>query len=448
MGEFIYDAVKAKAGSELVKDSWNQVGPMEALAKFAGDYADLLSNGEKEKFFYRLLGLRRIFPRLFLPPDLSLLAANVALGMEKDRVVLLDWELLPSAILLSMAGVKIALPDKSIPLPIETFYTVDGETSLGWDLEAHFANNPNFSATLGEQAVFFSTRDFLTSAKAADVRDNLIYNNLLDRVLRLPKPKRQNWNMYPILMILGKTEEPIHFAEISTTGPGPGGLDQEQCLKALWEKERKTEPSERVKTGVSLLRKIADVLRCQVARKKAKGSEPEENQILAREVSLADLNPVTGFVVEETKSLSTIDPEVVNDVSKYFLRKNDILMVFRGAESALGRVGLFNLEQSTIDTIPNRAFCVIRARMGINPVWLYYALQKPEITDEIRKSGSGADTLVVSLEAIRDLEISLPQPEQEMEIAEKYGEIIENAAKIKEIQDETERTITEIKRIA
>lgn len=419
---FLYDHLLAQRGLKLLSPQLAAMAPVDALSSFISANAEMYADAEPALFSYGLLGLRRHFPELFLPPDLTLLAANTLARMEPENIVLLDWTLLPAAMLLSQTGVTFSLPagasqelEKDLPVA-----QARRGISAGWNIEGHMDADADLLGRLADGALFFSTWDFLTSVKASANREKLLESGNLERVLMLPKPRRQNCNLYPALLQFGAGRPTIRMGKIDSLSSNPGGLDQGACVAALWDEQGievsaqealcagKLALPERVQRGTPL-RKLADVFRFQVSRRKGDNAKSEDEWFLwsARELALGDLDAETGFAHDDSGSFTIVDmgkagPRAMRGV----LRKNDIVMVFRGSERTLGRVGLFLGEGG--HSVPNRAFCIIRARHGVNPVWLYYALRRPEVAAAIKSKGSGADTLIVSMDAIRDLELEIP----------------------------------------
>lgn len=457
---FRYDPGLAKEALALIPDKSGSLAPMDALKEFTEINHELLASGEFMKFFYGLLALRKHHPGLSLPPDLALLAANAMLASNAGNVRLLDWELLPAAILLAGAGMGVALPHGDVgKLGMLLKATAGHESILGCDLEKCLQRCQDSPEEL-EGGILITSRDILTSIKATDCRERLLKAGMVKKILQLPKPKRQNCNIYPVLIELGKNDGPIHLAKIISTNPGPGGLDQEACIDALDKKggngslfsqeealrTGRLMPPENTDEGIEL-RKLADVFRCQLPRKKATEDkiEPKNHSgiLLCQELALGDFDPLTGFINDKAGTESMVDiRNAGHRMMKGFLQKGDILLVFRGAEKTLGRACLYLREKG--DTVANRAFCVIRARHGISPVWLYHELRKEKHVKAIRAAGSGKDTLIVSLDDIRDLVLDAPDPERTKEVEARHAIIVEKTARIRELRKEIEEEMKSI----
>lgn len=118
---------------------------------------------------------------------------------------------------------------------------------------------------------------------------------------------------------------------------------------------------------------------------------------------LGDLDELTGFVREygELTRMEGLSP--TGHQGKYLLRPDDILLAFRGMESSLGQVGFMEKDFET-PAVTGQSLCIVRA-FGVDPVWLYYTPQRPDIRRRIASQASDSKTLTVNL---GDLPLMLP----------------------------------------
>ncbi|MBD5557061.1 MAG: hypothetical protein HDQ92_00395 [Desulfovibrio sp.] len=240
-------------------------GLLSHLELFDDDMAAQPDNGAT---YYTLMEYRSVAPGYFPVHDLCLLMANVlatrltAQGVAPVPVTLLDWGLLPVAVLLagaqSPAGRDFLLP----PAPLEgdsarrlishlgrrlpaSRWQIRGEGQelspgawlLAKDPLAHCTADSRFLERLAGigGGVLLSSWDFLGVRIHAHTRSQWLGAGLIGGVLQLPRPRRQSVTDYPALLTLRPPapELPLRMARIPSIQPGPGSLDQETALALL-----------------------------------------------------------------------------------------------------------------------------------------------------------------------------------------------------------------------
>ncbi|MCH5277978.1 MAG: restriction endonuclease subunit S [Desulfovibrionaceae bacterium] len=458
--------------------------------------------------YYVLMKYRDIAPEFFPPHDLCLLMANIMLrcmaGHEGGPVALLDWGLLPAAIWLAAAtgtkGRTFFLPPegeerREADLLIEDLEQLlpgtvwrrnpgeDGELPpdawvLACDPLAHGVRDPKFLSRLEAMAggVFLCGWGFLGVRIHAHTRSLWLKAGLIDSVLQLPRPRRQSAAEYPAILTLRPPapDRPIRLARVSDCGSGPGGLDQAACLSLLdgapgSADTVELEPRESARDGLfnltptawltpaistssgRTLRSFAQVLRCQLPRKRLTeeelgwfeelGQEPDA-PFVAREISLSELDPMTGFVDEYRGNRVKVALTRLGKQGKYLLQANDIVFAFRGSALSVGQVGF--VEEEGEPAITGQSLCIIRALPDMNPIWLYYYLKRDRVVRFIRSKAIGSSLLTVNLESIRDIPMELPGREELEFITQEHRKISENMARVAQLHRELHGSVMRI----
>jgi len=347
------------------------------------------------------------------------------------------------------------LPKTEWNTPKDETALPEGCLVLGQHPLQHGERDPRFLEKLKgiSGGIFYASWDFLGVKIYAHTRSLWLKNGLLRSVFQLPRPRRQTAAEYPALVELGVSDpkRKLRMARVAAWGAGPGALDQSAAVALLvgplpveskdaldispetvaqdglfdlspsahLARQKEGGPDTPSVDRVTL-RQCAKVLHCQLPREKLdeetiKGlwlrsdgenwGEGEEGSFIAREVALAELDPLTGFLNEKDGNIVQLQLTLLGKQGKYVLKANDILFVFRGASSSIGKVGF--VEDEGLLAIAGRTMCVIRCLPGIEPVWLYYYLQKQSVRDWVRARASGNTLLTINLESIRDMPIEL-----------------------------------------
>lgn len=460
--------------------------------------------------YYALMSYRDFAPGFFPAHDLCLLMGNsMARQMADDAsapLVLLDWGLLPVAALLAGAGrapgrrfflppagmeekeaaTLVAALGRHLPgVDWQTAPAVDAPMPAGaWLLAqeplAHCARDARFLERLEGIAggVLAANWDFLGVRIHAYTRSRWLEAGLPDRILQLPRPRRQGATGYPAILTLRPPRPggPLRLAQVSACRPGPGSLDQEACLDLLYGAPRAgasmdvdaaalardglftltpatwLDPGIRAPQGRTL-RNFAQVLRCQLARERLTeaelGPDGEEfgettdGRFIAREVSLSERDPMTGFVDEYRGTPVRVALNPLGKQGKYLLQPNDIIFAFRGTALSVGQVGF--VEDEGRPAITGQSMCIIRALPDMDPVWLYYYLQRERIARFIRSRASGANLLTVNLESIRDIPVVIPDREEIEAINLEHRKISENMALVARLRRESAGSLWKIR---
>ncbi len=227
------------------------------------------------EIYYVLMLARSIHPQFFPTHDQCFFAAQMMKKLEEEfvatRLVVLDWQLLPVAILLAPYYKEISIFSTGSPqelkecsLLIETFSnlfankikiddyleeSLEGAAVLSFptleknqkkDLRTRYSDNSNtynldsFSSLA--YGVIFTDWSFLGGKKNADFRLRLIQENLLSSCIQLPKPKRQNMVKYPAFMLLKKSKKEskdlkIRFLDFSSSHNREQKADESSIIK-------------------------------------------------------------------------------------------------------------------------------------------------------------------------------------------------------------------------
>lgn len=368
---------------------------------------------------------------------------------------------------------------------------------LGGNPVAHMEGRVGFLESLSgiRGGVFFAFWDFLDVALHSHIREQWLASGLLRSVIQLPRPRRQAAAHYPALVELeakplsDQTEHLVRLVLIKDASRGPGGLPQQEALKLLlgalppdcaealdlspaelrvqgsvdlkpgWHLARRAAPA---LSGAARLSDVAQVIRCQLPRAKVDSQEAAaliaeaassgsplggvtiDGSFVCREIVLGDLDSLTGFVREYGELTRVEELSPTGRQGKYLLRPDDILLAFRGAESSLGQTG-FMEEDFETPAVTGQSLCIVRA-FGVDPVWLYYTLQRPDIRRRIASQASGSKTLTVNLGDLRDLPLMLPDEQGVKFINDHHRRIVRNTEEIQRLQQKTRHELLSIHR--
>lgn len=445
--------------------------------------------------YYLLMHHRRHQPAFFPAHDICLIMANAVASRVKKQtpIILLDWELLPVAVLLASRGWRTRLPrdaagetewleerlEKLLPGRMErqAGELPDGGFLLGQNPALHCQNDAAFleKAAAAAGGVFLAGWEFLGTKIHGYLRGLWLERAGLSAVLQLPRPRREGMSFYPALLFLEREKKAaVRLALVEETGVGSGGLDQEGALALLRGEAKKDAaidvpredfaknglftltPAEWLNRASApppsirrpALRDCAQILRCQLAREKLDmtlfdftrceglhwGETPEG--FIAREVALGDLEPMSGILREDSGSVVRLALKRLSSKGKYLLRQGDILFSFRGAQGSLGRVG-FVEEEPRIPTITGPSLCVIRPLPAISGVWLYWYLQWPSVRKAIAAKGTGASMLTINIEEIRSFSLALPRRDEEVRIRAHHVRLASLASRARKLREET-----------
>ncbi len=165
------------------------------------------------------------------------------------------------------------------------------------------------------------------------------------------------------------------------------------------------------------LGQYAEVLRCQMPRKKPDASDIDEGFVLVhtgamrvREVSLSELDPSSNFLDYNAGKVCIVN--MTPTQQKYLLKEHDTIFAYRGSAVSIGKCGLVTKVGNASITGP--AMCIIRPLHGTNPVWLHYQLHMPQVQQWIKGQVSGGNSLSINMETLKDIPLP-PYSEQQME---------------------------------
>lgn len=455
-----------------------------------------------ECLFYACTEAARHKPDLCPVPDFCLLAFNVLERMgdlSGQEVVCLDMALLSVAILTAARGARVTLTACEHVEDLAMVLTRALQTTK-WNVRQRCSALPNESLVLGQHpaailegegqdvlrnvrgGALFSYWDFLGVETQSHVREKWLESGLLRGVLQLPRPRRQSAGYYPALIALGRGEA-VRLAWYDNNGVGAGAWDQGEALGLLVgeavERRAMDVPSADLyvkgvpdltpryylsrQTGVEVggktvrLGDVAHIIRCQLPRTRMDDAEVEalqcepgvhteqqsgvmhDGSFVCREISLANLDPLTGFVMDqgEIVRISQLNPD--GRQSKYLLRHGDILLAFRGTEPTIGRVGYWEFDGS-YPAITGQSLCIVRA-FGVEPEWLYYWLRRSSTRASIVAKAVGSRMLTVNLADLRELPLTLPDSADANRVQGEHYTIVALQQEIRDSQQIIRETI-------
>lgn len=457
----------------------------------------LQAHAPADILYYILLSSREPLPHFFPVHDINVLAAELLKRkiVASKHLVLLDWEMLPAAVLAvssTASDIRVTLPscpgqERVATAIMQAFNThlrceawsvvllqhlPEGCVVLGQNPLQHSNNNSLFLDELAttQGGIMYSTWDTLGVRIHAHSRSHWVKTGLIRSILQLPRPRRQGTSVYPALIVLD--ERPvtsIRVAQIAACRPGPGGLDIQHGLDLLDGKADGVENADvsleaiaqdglfnlspayyltqkamPVHTGKTL-RHYAQVLRCQLARERIEediivpdgeewAGEYSDGTFVGREVSLGELDPASGFLNETGGNIVRLELTRLGKQGKYLLQSGDIIFAFRGTANSVGQVGY--VEEEGIPGITGQSLCIIRPLPGIDSVWLYYYLQRKSVREWIQGRASGSTLLTVNLESIRDIPVEAPAGAEVDAVNEQHRKIAGAMAGIMALRQE------------
>lgn len=370
-----------------------------------------------------------------------------------------------------------------------------GAVIVAKDPLAHGAADPRFLERLAGigGGVLLSSWDFLGVRIHAHTRSQWLGAGLLGGIAQLPRPRRQGATGYPAVITLRPADPGVslRLARVSAIQPGPGSLEQKEVMALLEDAPKPglsmdLDPAAPARDGLfslspatwltpplaappgRTLRAFAQVLRCQLARERLPGppaweelvevvdgepvfawhdgfGETGDGAFVAREVSLGELDAMTGFVDEQRGNVVRVALNPLGKQGKYLLQANDIVFAFRGTAQSVGKVGF--AEELGAPAITGQSMCIIRALPDMDPVWLYYYLQREEVLAFIRSRASGASLLTVNLESIRDIPVAFPGRQEIDDINLQHRKISENMLKVAQLHRESRQSLARIHEI-
>lgn len=343
---------------------------------------------------------------------------------------------------------------------------------------SHFPKNFfDFSQFMTVGAVLAPTSE-LSVQRYAFYRKKWIDSGLLCSILKMPTPIGP-WNKgHTTLFDLGhNADNPVRMAEYVGDAPSTGTLDIGKCLELLESRHCKQgeavdvsheeligkgqfnlSPTYYLRAGLQkkavnglTLRNRAIILRSQLARSRVEedelkaGKEDSETQgAWAREVSLVECDPVTGFVDERQGRLIHVPFDRNSPSARYFLQPNDIIFSFRGTEKSVGQTGF--VYETDGNSVAGLSMCIIRALPGLNPVWLFYYLRQPEVLDYIRSQAVGGTLVTVNASLLQDLPLVLPSEKEQHNILEAHEEMCKNSKIIAQRRDDNRKLLEKLQK--
>lgn len=374
------------------------------------------------------------------------------------------------------------LPRSGWTLANEGSAPPEGALVLGQHPVPHTENSHDFLFRLARirGGVFFTFWDFLGVALHAHVREQWLKSGLIRSILQLPRPRRQVVTYYPALVELGTaaTDAPVRMSAIGDIGPGPGSLPQDQVLRGILappdgKNSVDVPPRElRIKgvpdftprlylarsntpeltSSTITLGQCAHIIRCQLHRSRLEewdldaltqvaaitgvpsGGAQADGSCVCREITLADLDPLTGFVLDRGNLVRLADLNPAGRQGKYLLQAGDILMSFRGTEPTLGKVGFVESE-AEMPAISGQSLCLIRP-FAVDAVWLYHHLQRSQTREWILARAVGSKMLTVNLGDLREMPLAPPAPATVEQYHARHHNIARAMASVRRLQEE------------
>lgn len=149
---------------------------------------------------------------------------------------------------------------------------------------------------------------------------------------------------------------------------------------------------------------VADVSRA----KRDPGKSPDD---LFQYIDIASVDVVTGVVSNPQELKGDEAPSRARKVVSAFDVIVSTCRPSRGAIAVIP-VGLHNQIAST-------AFSIVRAKDGVNPFYLHYALKLPSTLEQFRKWSTGSSYPAILDEDVKKTRIPMPSPEIQDQIAQK-----------------------------
>jgi len=464
------------------------------------------TTGDKNvDLYYILMCIRNIYPNLFPSHDLCFFAAEQLHKQIKEYLpkipsveesptkgnlnkILFDMELLPILILaiksipdlIMYANCNSSNYEQYTKESIENLNTLFPDCDFqcsdqnkerilknAWVLlqnsKIHYDLDNNYLKVLQNirGGVVLASWNFLGANVHSNDRELWVKSGLLQKIVQLPRPKRQKVSAHPCLITLGMmdTKSNIDLFHIqgnlmeyvnhnnelikthsSSSLPEPYTVESinispDAILKnaicnltpAYYLAESKVLNTSSIKMQTSL-RDVAHVLRYQDTRIRIDNSflvKDKNSSSVLREITLKELDPMTGFIDRFGGALVMKKSGIK---SKYIIQPNDIVFAYRGSRNSIGKVGFadkYILPNKIMDTstnahstkhiqtyaITSASLCIIRP-FNIDAIWLYYFLQKISVQELLCSKASGSHLLTLNIENIRNTPIQIPNQEE------------------------------------
>ncbi len=208
-------------------------------------------------------------------------------------------------------------------------------------------------------------------------------------------------------------------------------------VKHITEKKNYSHSSQ----GFTNLGDVAEVLRCQEPRVPYHmDAKIDSLEKVLREISLKDIDSSTAFTVFDNADCIKIKPKD-DKYERFILQDNDIVLAFKGSRATLGTIGFidFSLDKkidkvkeeqsdennsSTIPILCSTSLVIVRVKdKQIDPLWLFYQLQEKRVQEAIMSRATGSSVLSVNANAIKQIQIALPNEKDLAELTEYHTNI-------------------------
>ncbi len=212
------------------------------------------------------------------------------------------------------------------------------------------------------------------------------------------------------------------------------------------------------KGEVKTLGDYVEVLRYQEDRTSVKDEVISSKNIsefgvnLFREVSLKDLDPLTGFYLSDDTEFVRTNLDSPR-LQKYILQEGDIVFAFKGSKVTLGTVGYISFDLNkkndilqvgtqsqeilpdetlySIPAVPGNSFVILRVKTEeIDSLYLFHYLQRAEIQAFIQSRLSGTSVLSINVGSIKSIPLYLPTEEKTLQVKQYYKDLEQSVSQM------------------
>lgn len=170
------------------------------------------------------------------------------------------------------------------------------------------------------------------------------------------------------------------------------------------------------------------------------GRYPKRSEFVSEGILFLNAESITnGFV--NLDAANFIAPEKFSTIKKGRLQRGDVLVTMRG--NGVGKVAFFAGIPPT--GLINAQMLIVRSTSdSLNPLFLYYLILTPFYFERLRGLATGSAQPQLSIASLRELEISIPQSEEQNKIASilsAYDDLFANNSRRIKILQEMAKTI-------
>ena len=294
---------------------------------------------------------------------------------------------------------------------------------------------------------------FYRSRKTGICRYKLAESGILREISTIPgKALGMNTNADYAMIRTGKAEGPMYEMIFREYKMDDGVLDvykkatiavnekfkNESARINAWTPHKLMPNSERITCGsFKAKRRLEDMVKI-IRGRTFKGG------IDNREMKMVNISDIKDGIIDKITNTVYCDTRGFED---FILRKDDILMTIKGTTI---KTAIFDIDDRSYITSPN--ICIIRINSEIKDKDLYSYFLKmyfdlPDGREQLYSIKSGDAVINISKEDIKNLEIPVPNIEEQRELAKRYYDGLEkykeDLAKIKRAWEELQKDITD-----